>query len=170
MSLATRCTLGLLAAVISLGVVGCKSSSAGNSATAMPVEKPLWDRLGGEAGVTKVVDAFVDRAAKDPKVNFTREGTSQHWDPTPENVAKLKKHLVQFIASATGGPQTPGLKYEDADMKTVHTGMQITNAQFNAAATDLALALGEFNVPDAEQEQLLTIVASTRGDIVEMTK
>ncbi len=52
--------------------------------------KPLYDRLGGEQTIQVVVEDFVGRAAGDPKVNFTRKGTGQEWNPTPENVEKLK--------------------------------------------------------------------------------
>ncbi len=40
-----------------------------------PEAKTLWDRLGGEANVAKVVDDFVNTAGKDPKVNFWRDPT-----------------------------------------------------------------------------------------------
>ena len=140
------------------------------SSVAMPVlaaetmeMKSLYERLGGEPAVTAVVDEFVARAASNPAVNFTRKGTSREWQATPENVAKLKKHLVQFVCSVAGGPQT----YEGRDMKTVHEGMQITNAQFDAIAGDLQGALAKFNVPQKEQDELLGAVGTLRGQIVE---
>ena len=43
-----------------------------------------------------IVEDFVGKAAGDPRVNFTRKGTGQEWDPTPANVGKLKEHLVEF--------------------------------------------------------------------------
>ena len=46
------------------------------------------------------------------------------WQATPENVAMLKKHLVEFVAMATGGPQ----KYGGRDMKSAHAGMGITSS------------------------------------------
>ena len=125
--------------------------------------KSLYERLGGEPAVTAVVDEFVARAASNPAVNFTRKGTAREWQATPENVAKLKKHLVQFVCSVAGGPQT----YEGRDMKTVHEGMQITNAQFDAIAGDLQGALAKFNVPQKEQDELLGAVGTLRGQIVE---
>jgi len=126
------------------------------------MSKSLYDRLGGEKAITAVVDDFVNRAAADPKVNFTRKGTDKEWAATPENVAKLKKHLTQFIAMAAGGPQ----KYEGRAMRPVHTGMKITDAEFNAAAADLAASLDKFNVPKKEKDELLGVVAGTKGDIV----
>lgn len=131
--------------------------------TAAPAVASLYDRLGGEPAVTAVVDEFVNLAAADPAVNFVRVGKKRTWDPTPENVEKLKKHLTQFVCSVAGGPQT----YEGQDMKTAHQDMEITDAEFNAIAVDLVAALAKFNVPQQEQNELLAAVETTRGSIVE---
>src|SRR5262249_43707436 len=42
--------------------------------TPAPSAKPLWERLGGESAVKAVVHDFVAVTAKNPKVNFTRNG------------------------------------------------------------------------------------------------
>jgi hemoglobin len=123
----------------------------------------LYDRLGGATAIEAVVADFVGRAAANPKVNFTRKGTDLEWEASEENVARLKKHLVQFVSMATGGPT----KYEGRDMKAAHRGMQITDAEFDALAAELKATLDKFKVPAKEQKELLTIVGSTRGQIVE---
>jgi hemoglobin len=71
---------------------------------------------------------------------------------------------MQFIAVAAGGPQ----KYTGRDMKSVHRGMKITDAEFNALAADLTASLNKFKVPAKEQKELLAAVEGTRKDIVEM--
>ena len=124
--------------------------------------KSLYDRLGGEPAITAVVDDFVGRAASDPKVNFTRKGQPNQWDPSPANVAKLKKRLVEFISMAAGGPNN----YKGRDMVTAHTGMNISEAEFNAAAADLSASLDKFKVPAREKSELMAAVAGTKGQIV----
>lgn len=126
-------------------------------------EKSLYERLGGEAAIKAVIDDFVGRAAGNPKVNFTRKGTPVEWKPTPENVDHLKKMLVELVGMVTGGPQ----KYSGKSMKDSHKGMMITQAEFDALAGDLKATLDKFKVPAKEQDELLKIVASTAGDIVE---
>lgn len=138
--------------------------SAPAAAPAAPTVS-LYERLGGEPAITAVVDDFVNRAAGDPAVNFVRKGTGEEWDASPENVATLKKHLTQFICSATGGSQV----YQGMDMKTTHEGMQISEAEFGAIAADLKASLDKFNVPAQEQQELLTIVGTTKDSIVEST-
>ncbi|MGH7387146.1 MAG: group I truncated hemoglobin, partial [Candidatus Methylomirabilales bacterium] len=81
------------------------------------------------------------------------------------DVPRLKRQLVEFIGKATGGPQ----KYTGRDMKQAHKGMKITNAEFDAIAADLAASLDKFKVPAKEKNELLTIVGTTRKDIVEVT-
>ena len=131
---------------------------AGLLTSAWAQGKSLYERLGGEPAITAVVEDFVGRAAGDPKVNFFRDGEYKGLD-----VARLKQLLVEFIGKATGGPQ----EYTGRNMKQTHQGMKITNAEFDALAADLAASLDKFNVPAKEKNELLTIVGTTRKDIVE---
>lgn len=151
--LTPACALALFAGCSEDG--GMKSTAGGKS---------LYERLGGEPAITAVVDDFVARAAPNPKINFTRKGTPAEWKATPENVAHLKKMLVQLVASATGGSQ----KYQGRDLKFVHRGMRITDAEFDALAADLKATLDKFNVPAREQDELISIIAASRKDVVEV--
>jgi hemoglobin len=142
-------------------IAGCADGTGGMHSSA--AHKPLFERLGGEKAVTAVVDDFVNRAAGDPKVNFTRKGTPMEWEATPRNVEHLKQMLTQFVCMATGGPQ----KYEGREMKSVHHGMMISHAEFDALAANLKATLDKFGVPAPEQGELLGIVGTTRSQIVE---
>lgn len=120
--------------------------------------KSLWDRLGGEKNVDKVMDDFLRTAGKDPKVNFDRNGKYKDV-----NIGRLKADLVAFVSAATGGP----LKYTGKSMKDVHKGMGITNADFDAAAGHLKKALEDNGAKPADVEAVLKLVGGTRQDIVE---
>jgi hemoglobin len=130
-----------------------------NEAALPATAKSLWERLGGEKGVAKVVDDFVALAGKDPKVNFFRDGKYKLDD---KGVAKMKQHLVEFVSAATGGP----LKYSGRDMKEVHKDMAITDEEFDACVKDLKNALEKNDVEAADKDALVKIVESTRRDIV----
>ena len=127
---------------------------------APPSPETLWDRLGGETAVAKVVDDFVNTAGKDPKVNFWRDPT---FTPSKEQVAALKKSLVEYVSSVSGGP----LKYTGKDMKAAHKGMKITDDEFDAAAADLKAALEKNGVKADDAKAVLTAVEGTRNDVVE---
>jgi len=122
----------------------------------------LYDRLGGEAAIAAVVDTLVALASADTELNFTRQGTENEWEATPENVALFKTHMVQFVGQATGGPQV----YEGRDMATAHAGMQITDDEFDRLAGHLEAALDAHDVPEAEKQELFAIVETTRSAIV----
>src|SRR5439155_13081318 len=84
------------------------------------------------------------------------------YKPTDAQVADLKQKLVEFVSQATGGP----LKYTGKDMKEVHKGMGITNAQFDAAAADLKQALDKNGAAPADRDAVLDAVGATRKDMV----
>jgi hemoglobin len=135
-------------------------------------KKSLYERLGGESGIQAIVDDFVARAIADPRVNWERKGVkapgvvlargTAEWKPSDENTARLKKHLTQFLALATGGPP----QYEGRDMKEAHKSMRINNAEFDAAVGDLKATLDKLHVATSEQKELLAIVESTRPQVV----
>ncbi len=132
----------------------------GLGVTPVPKPKSLWDRLGGESAVKSVAHDFVAAAAKNPKVNFSRGGKYKFDGKT---VTHLEKQIVDFISSVTGGPFT----YTGKSMKAAHMGMGITEAEFNAATTDLNDALKTHNLPRKETDELMAIVLGAKKDIVE---
>lgn len=123
----------------------------------------LWDRLGGEAGVSKIVDDFVNLAAPDTKIDFFRGG---RYKVAPDRVVKMKREMIEQISQASGGP----LKYTGPDMKKVHKGMGITDAQFNAAAAHLKKAMEKNKVAAEDVKHVLDAIGSYRKDIVEPKK
>jgi len=134
----------------------------------------LFERIGGQKSVQLLVSDFVDRAIADPRVNFERKGITKggvlgigdkpaEWKPTKENVAVVKKHIVQFLTLAMGGPAI----YDGLEMKSSHAGMKITNAEFDACVGDMKASLDAMKVPTTEQKEVLAILESTRAQIVE---
>lgn len=126
-------------------------------------KKPLWDRLGGEAGVRAVTREFLATAAKDPKANIDRD---KNYPLTQQRVERVEELVVEFISSVTGGPR----KYTGRDMKNTHAGMKITEEEFQAAAGHLVAALKKFQVPQAEIDELVGLVGSVAKDIIEIPK
>lgn len=149
------------------------SGGSTNKAAQAEGKLALYDRLGGGKGLTAIVEDATPRILQDPRVNFKRNGVKQGgfsltrdhsvtWNGTPEQVAQFKKHLVEFLALASGGPA----HYEGRDMKSVHGGMHVSNPEFDAAIGDLKASLDKLQIPNTEQKELLAIVESTRPEIV----
>ena len=150
------------------------TKNAGGTAEGAQAENKLslFDRLGGEKGLTALVDDFTPRLMEDPRVNWSRQGVKHHglfnhsevqaWQASSNNVAVLKQHMVQFLALATGGP----VQYQGKELKSVHANMQISNPEFEAAVGDIKASLDKLQVPNKEQKELLAIIESTRPLIV----
>jgi hemoglobin len=118
-------------------------------------EKTLYDRLGGKAAITAVVDDFVGNVAADKRINgyFAKA-----------DVPRLKVNLVDQICQATGGPCV----YKGRDMMTAHRGMGIADGDFNALVEDLVKSLDKYNVPAKEKGELLNILGPLKPQIVNL--
>lgn len=119
------------------------------------MERTLFDRLGGIDAITAVVEDFRDRVAADDKINLKFART---------DLARLRKMLIDQVCEATGGP----CRYNGRSMKEAHAGMKVTKGEFNALVDDLVSTLKQFNVPGAEQDELLAILGPLKADIVEV--
>lgn len=128
-----------------------------------PSTKSLWDRLGGETGVSNVIDDLVNAAVADPKIDFFRGGTREM---NAKQIVKMKREIVEQVSQAAGGP----LRYDGPDMRSIHQGMGISNEQFNAVAGHLKKALEKNQVASADVEQVLRAVEGFRKIIVEKKK
>ncbi len=151
----------LTSLVLALGLATACGSKSKAPDTAPPATEPaaeasLYTRLGEKPAIEAVIDRFLANVTADVRINsfFT------HLDAA--GVAKLRGHLVDQVCAATGGPCT----YTGKDMVTVHTGMNITDAQFDALVEDLVKALDELGVGEKEKGELLGALGGMRGDIV----
>ena len=150
--MARRRVVGLLAAVAVLGSVlgGCATMRG------TPAEPSLYKRLGGRHGIALVVDDFVANMVADSRVNARFKGMA------PPAVFKLKSNLSDQLCEAAGGP----CSYLGRDMKTVHTGMKISDAEWNATVENLTRALAKHEVGAKEQQEVIAILAPMKQDIV----
>jgi hemoglobin len=144
-----RLTVLAIAIAVTLGCI---------NTTFAAEKKSLYSRLGGKKAITAVVDQFIANVASDNRINKFFAAAANN----PARLNKLKMNLVDQICQATGGP----CKYKGQDMVTAHKGMGISDADFGALVEDLVAALNKFNVPQAEQNELLGALASMKGQIV----
>jgi len=119
------------------------------------VERSLYERLGGVDAITAVARAFEDRAAKDDRIN-------QKFART--DLERLHQEFVDQLCQDTGGPCT----YTGLSMTQAHTNMGVTSGEFDAFMEDLVATLNDFNVGQAEQDELLNDLRPMRADIVEV--
>ena len=140
--------LGLVLLVLTLNLAAC--------ATMADQPPSLYQRLGGREGIALVVDDFVANMVADARVKARFQGMQ------PPAVFKLRSNLADQICDATGGP----CAYLGRDMKTTHTGMSISDAEWNATVENLVKALDKYNVGAKEKSELLGALGPMKGDIV----
>jgi hemoglobin len=115
----------------------------------------LYDRLGGEAAITAVVDKFYEFMLADPIV-------APFFAKT--DMKKQAARQTQFLVLVTGGPN----KYEGADMKKAHKNMKIGQKHFDETWINLQKAMAHFKVPEQEVGEVKEVFYSVQGDIVEV--
>ena len=120
-------------------------------------EKTLYERLGGYDTIAAVVSDLLPRLRGDPQL-------AHFWQHRSEdNLKRSKQLLIDFLCSSAGGP----VYYTGRDMKTSHKGMNISETDWTAFLGHLHATLGFFQVAQAERDDLVTFVQSTRIDMVE---
>lgn len=127
--------------------------------------KTLWQRLGGEENVAKIVDDFLSRAIEDSKVNLTRKDPRTGNDRFPldrEGLTRFKTQLVYLTSAVSGGPY----KYEGKSMKAAHKDMGITEAEFDALLPHLRIALLKNSVRPPDVMAIMEMIPTIRGEIV----
>jgi len=142
-----KLTHTLLAAALAFGI--------GTTALAQD-QATLYKRLGGYDALAAVTDSFLDRLATDPKLGRFFVGHSTN------SVARIRGDIISFLCVATKGP----CSYSGRDMKTSHSGLKITDEDWDTSVRMLTATLAQFKVPAAETQEVLTMVSSLKGDIV----
>jgi hemoglobin len=145
----------LLALALGAAACGGGKKEPTTTTTTQPSSKSLYDRLGGVDNIKIVIKDFVEeQVAKDARINARFANA---------DLPKLQDSLTNQVCEATGGP----CKYAGKNMKEAHAGMGITDVEFNALVEDLKKSLAKFNVPQAEQDELIGALAGMHDDIVE---
>jgi hemoglobin len=130
---------------------GCLLAAPALAQSAAPAG--LYQALGEKPGITRLVDDFVDRVVKDPRIG------AHFKDVKP---AALKESLADQFCQLSGGP----CKYEGADMTSAHADMQINKGHFHALVEVLQSAMDAQGIPFAQQNRLLALLAPMHRDVI----
>jgi hemoglobin len=117
------------------------------------VSDSLYERLGGEKGLSAIVRDSIDNHLKNPTIK-TRFQES--------DVERLNRLAVEFFGMGSGGPQ----KYTGKDMREAHKSMNINGAEFLAVIDDIMAALDKNKVTGETKNEVLGILYSLKGDVV----
>lgn len=151
------CLAGCLVALLGLTATPAFAAKHEGKAPAVKkAEKSLYKRLGGYDAIAAVVDDFISRMAADPEMMKYFKKTDK------ATMNRFRQLLVDQFCEATGGPCV----YTGRDMKTTHTGMKITEKDWNTAAGYLVATLDKFKVKKKEKDEVIAFVSGMKKDIV----
>jgi hemoglobin len=142
------------------------SSDAGAEADAPEPQKSLYDRLGKQEGIAKVIETFVKNISADTKFN-------KRMAPIKgPKLDKFKKDLVDLICVESGGPESGAeCKYEGRFMKEIlGTKAKLKEEEWQALLVGLRNALEEQGIKNDEQQDLASALGKFREDAVELPK
>jgi hemoglobin len=125
-----------------------------------PEARPsLYDRLGGVYNIATVINDFIDRIMSDARLNKNPAVDEAHHRVSPPGFKYL---VTEMVCWAAGGSQ----QYSGRSMDDTHRGLNITEDEWAAFMDDLHQSLAKFQVPAAEEHDLVAIVESTKDSIV----
>ncbi len=113
----------------------------------------VFQQFGGKAGIQKVVADFLPLLLADDRIKDTFK------DADMERLGTL---LAEQFCQLTGGP----CKYSGKQMQEAHQDMHLNNAQFNALAEDLQMAMEKNAVANSAQNKLVARLAPMQRAIV----
>ena len=111
-----------------LGVVFSLLLTTAISISSRAQEKSLYERIGGYNALAAVVDDFIVRLVTDKQFEKFFVGHST------DSKKRIRQHILDQFCAGTGGPCV----YTGREMRAVHEGLGITNADWDAAAKHLA--------------------------------
>jgi len=123
-----------------------------------PTKASLFDRLGGEEGIAKIVDDIVQTHIDNPEINRV-------FIPFKNDLVRLKalkKHSREFLSAGTGG----GATYTGKDLPTAHTGLKTTEKEFLSAIDDILMVLNNHNIDEETKKDMLYILYSLKGAVI----
>jgi hemoglobin len=120
--------------------------------------KSLFDRLGGTAGITTIVNDVVEAHMNNPAIN----ARFLPYKEQPERLAVIKQHTIDFFSAGSGGPAT----YSGRDMPTTHKGMNISPTEYMNVVDDILKVLDKHKTDDDSKKDVLAILWSLKDMII----
>ncbi len=112
-----------------------------------------YQQFGEKAGIRAVVNRFVGYVLSDSRIS--------HYFATTD-IPSLKSALTDQFCQEEGGPCT----YTGPSMSSVHRGLGVNEAAFNALVSDLIKGMDRQHIPVAAQNNLLSKLAPMESQIV----
>ena len=120
-------------------------------------EKTLYERLGGFDKIAAIMDDFGGRLASMEQFKRFFVGHSK------DSELRQRQLVIELFCQMSGGPCV----YIGRDLKTAHTGLGVSKADWDTATRMFGETLAKFKVGEKEQQELGALVGKYEKDIVE---
>ncbi|HEX3132875.1 MAG TPA: hypothetical protein VHX44_04745 [Planctomycetota bacterium] len=120
-------------------------------------ENSLYQKLGGQAALSAVVDAFYVKVLADDRI--------KHYF-ADVNMEKQIRRQKAFLSAAFGGP----VAWTGKDLRKAHADLKLSEADFNAVAENLVSTLKDFKVKQELIDQVVAIALSVKNDVLNKPK
>ncbi len=152
---------GVFLIFLALGASGC-SHQAPAAAKPLSSTPTLYERVGGINNIAVLVDDVIERSYADPVFGANPYIHEAH--------KRFPKAVYKFNATALacqvmGGPQ----RYTGRTLKEAHQHLHITEKEWNALIAIFRDSMNSFKVPTQEQNEIIAILESTKGDVISAT-
>ena len=114
----------------------------------------LYQRLGGAAGIARIVDDVMAAHLANPIVKTRFENI--------KDLERAKRMAREFFCAGSGGPEP----YTGKDMLAAHKGMNISEQEYLAAMDDIVSALGTNGIDATTTGEVVAILYSLKGQII----
>ena len=114
----------------------------------------LFERLGGENGIRRLVTDIVDNHYRNPQIRTRFEKVKDR--------AALERHSVEFLCAGSGGPQA----YSGRDLASAHQGMNVSEQELIAAIDDIVAAMAKNHLDASVQNEIVAILYSLKGEVL----
>ncbi|MCA1770872.1 MAG: group 1 truncated hemoglobin [Halomonas sp.] len=116
----------------------------------------LYDRLGGRAGIDKLVNRIVDLHLQNDVAGPRYRALDE------EAIDHAREKVKEFLAAGSGGP----VEYTGRSMIETHTGMNVSAAEFVAVIDDIMQAMKEMDYPQPVCNEVLGVAYSLKEEII----
>jgi len=113
----------------------------------------LYERLGGEQGLTRIVNDTIDNHLKNLIVKTRFQDADRE---------KLHRLAFEFFGMGSGGPQ----QYSGRSMADTHRSMNISEQEYLSVVDDILAALDKNGVEQPARTEVLGILYSLKDEII----
>ena len=122
------------------------------SACSQQSRPSLYQQLGSAEGIEAITDGLLHEIEHDQRI-------VHHFADT--DITRFRRLLIEHLCALSGGP----CQYSGGTMQEVHTGFNISLADFDALVENLIRVMQQQQISISTQNQLLALLAPMYQDI-----